>query len=123
MAIVWTGSAAGRAFASFIDPVGAIWVNALRMTVIPLVVSLLIATLASGDGAATFGRLGVRAIVWFLVFLVVMGIVGVVLGPPVYAMLHVDAASSSALRAGAGGFSTTALPGFGAWVASLVPAN
>lgn len=121
--IAWTDSAAGRTFALLIDPLGAIWVNALRMTVVPLVVSLLIATLASGDGAATFGRLGRRAVVLYLVFLVAMAIVGLVLGPPVYAMLYVDPASSAALRTSAGVMPTTKLPGFGVWVSSLVPAN
>ena len=47
-AIAWSGSRGGQAFADFVTPIGTIWVNALRMTVVPLVASLLIATLASG---------------------------------------------------------------------------
>ena len=34
-----------------IEPLGALWVNAIRMTVIPLVVSVLIAGVATGMGS------------------------------------------------------------------------
>ena len=56
--IAWSGSRGGQAFADFVTPIGTIWVNALRMTVVPLVASLLIATLASGGGARSFGGSG-----------------------------------------------------------------
>ena len=36
--IVSTGWGAGRTFAAAVEPVGTLWVNALRMTIIPLVV-------------------------------------------------------------------------------------
>ena len=123
VAIVWTGSSAGRAFATWVEPIGTLWVNALRMTVVPLVVSLLIATLAARDGAAMFSRLGRRAIVTFVVFLVVIGGIGLALAPPVYTLLHVEAASAAALRASAGQLPSTPLPTFGAWVGSLMPVN
>ena len=64
--IAWSGSSAGQAFAAFVTPIGTIWVNALRMTVVPLVASLLIATLASGNGARAFGQLGRRALAYYL---------------------------------------------------------
>jgi Na+/H+-dicarboxylate symporter len=121
--IVWADSASGRTFAAVVEPVGTLWVNALRMTVVPLVVSLLIATLGSRDGAAMFSRLGQRAIVTFIVFLVVIAAIGLLLAPPVYSLLHVDEASAAALRASAGQSLSTALPTFGSWVAALVPPN
>src|SRR3954469_683690 len=48
-----------------VAPVGALWVNAIRMTVIPLIVSLLITGVASTAGSA-IGRLGVRSLVVFV---------------------------------------------------------
>src|SRR3954466_12280934 len=68
--IVWSQSAVGRAFAAAMDPVGTIWVNALRMTIVPLVVSLLITTLAEAGGGAMFSRLGRRALFVFLILLI-----------------------------------------------------
>jgi len=46
IAISLTSSAPLRSFAGALEPIGTIWVNAIRMTVIPLVVSLLSATIA-----------------------------------------------------------------------------
>ena len=106
------------------DPVGTIWVNALRMTIVPLVVSLLIATLADNGGVAMFGQLGRRALLVFLALLVGMGIVGLVLAPPIYSHLVVDPAASASLRATAAAtMPVTVPPTFATWFTSLVPAN
>ncbi|MEP6783875.1 MAG: cation:dicarboxylase symporter family transporter, partial [Acidobacteriota bacterium] len=42
--------------------IGTVFVNAIRMTVIPLVVGMLIAGLASASGSSVLSRLGSRAI-------------------------------------------------------------
>ena len=43
------------------EPIGAMWLNALRMTIIPLVVSLLITGIAASAEAARAGRLARKA--------------------------------------------------------------
>jgi proton glutamate symport protein len=121
--IAWSGSTAALAFASFVEPIGTIWVNALRITVVPLVASLLIATLASGHDVRSFGRLGRRALAIFFVFLFAIAIVGIVAVPPVFSLLHVDPAAAASLRASAAEPSLTQTPGFAAWITGLVPAN
>jgi len=122
--IVWTGSAVGMSIANVLEPIGTLWVNALRMTVIPLVVALLIHTLASNEGAALFGRLGRRTLVTFLVLIVAITIVGLVIAPPVYSLLHVDPAAAASLRKAAGEAApTTVPPSFASWLTSLVPSN
>jgi len=57
-----------------LEPIGAIWVNAVRMTVVPLVVSLLIVAVASSDTLRAMGRLGGAALLYFLGLLIVVGI-------------------------------------------------
>ena len=47
IAIVASGSASARAAAVALEPIGTMWVNAIRMTIVPLVVSLLIASLGA----------------------------------------------------------------------------
>jgi len=121
--IVATGSAAGRAFASAVQPVGTMWVNALRMTIVPLVVSLLISTIASGDGVATVGRMGRHALVVYVGLAVVIGALGLVLAPPVYSLLAVDPAAAASLRASVASTPFAAPPSFATWVVGLVPAN
>lgn len=107
------------------DPVGTLWVNAIRMTVIPLVVSLLITGVASVSDVRIVGRMGIQALVVFLVLLSGVALLGALVVPPVYAFLHVDPAASAALRAQIGGDATAIpeLPTFVSWLTSLVPIN
>ena len=120
--IVATGSAEGRAFAAAVQPVGTMWVNALRMTIVPLVVSLLISTIASGDGVATIGRMGRQAFAVYVGLAVAIGALGLVLAPPVYSRLVVDPTAAASLRASVAS-TPLAAPPFATWVVGLVPAN
>ncbi|HEY6844274.1 MAG TPA: cation:dicarboxylase symporter family transporter [Thermoanaerobaculia bacterium] len=81
IAIAASHSASLLAAADFIAPAGTLWVNAIRMTVIPLVVSLLITGVASVSDIRAVGRLGGRTIV---VFLLLLAIVAIVVIPVVY---------------------------------------
>ena len=90
----------------------------------PLVVSLLIASLGAESRSNVAGRLGARAIVLFVVMLGGVAVLGILLGPVVMGGLHIDPASAASLRATAA--SSTAqptLPGFSSWLVALVPAN
>ena len=67
--------------ADFIAPIGTLWVNAIRMTVIPLVVSLLITGVASVSDIRAVGRLGGRTLI---VFLSLLAVVAIAVMPIVY---------------------------------------
>ncbi len=71
------GLPGGRGTADFISAIGQLWLNALRMTIIPLVFSLLVTGIASIADAARTGRLALRAMVLFGLF---------ILGATVYAV-------------------------------------
>src|SRR5262245_46822538 len=99
-------------------PVGTLWVNAIRMTVIPLVVSLLITGVASVSDITAIGRMGGRTLAVFLALLAGGAIVALPLGIAVFSWLArlisvrpalppgaTDAAQSLAAGAPAGGFS------------------
>src|SRR4029453_19502263 len=68
--IAATGSSALLRAADFIAPIGTLWVNGIRMTVIPLVISLLITGVASVSDIKTIGRLGGRTLVTFVLLLI-----------------------------------------------------
>ena len=59
---VWTEHAARIA-----EPIGGLWLNALQMTIVPLVVSLIITGIAGAAEAARASRLATRALVLFAV--------------------------------------------------------
>jgi proton glutamate symport protein len=126
-AIALSGNASLLRAADYLTPVGTIWVNAIRMTVIPLVVSLLITGVASATDVRAIGRLGGRSLFVFVVLLVGTAIVVMPIAPAVFALLP-PAAVKPALPSGAAeiagqlaasGQSQT----FGAWLTSLIPTN
>lgn len=51
------------------DVVGTLWLNGLRMTVVPLVVALLVTGIAQTAAAARAGRLALRAVITMMVIL------------------------------------------------------
>lgn len=124
----WPGEVASRVVA-FMNPIGQIWVNAIRMTIVPLVVSLLFVAVASRESSEGLGKLGLVTIVTFFGLLVFAAIVALAIVPPLIAEMRLSQPAADALRstasAGASGTiaQVTQLPGFGAWVTGLVPAN
>src|SRR5437868_3166581 len=69
-------STGARAAAAALEPIGTMWVNAIRMTIVPLVVSLLIAALGSESRSDAAGRLGIRAIALFVAMLAGVALLG-----------------------------------------------
>ena len=124
VAISATSVPALHSFAAALEPVGTVWVDAIRMTVIPLVVSLLIATIAEEDDLRAVGGLGVRAVAIFATFLAVSALLTFLAAPPLFALLHIDAAAAASVRgATAAVDSAPALPSFSTWLTGLIPAN
>ena len=82
---------------SFLQPIGLLWVNAIRMTVVPLVFSLLVVGVASAADAATVGRLGARTFGFFLVFLICSAILTALLAPPIFSFQRFEKIGLQAL--------------------------
>jgi Na+/H+-dicarboxylate symporter len=127
--IAASGSAPLLGAADALAPIGTVWVNAIRMTVIPLVCSLLITGVASAADLGTIGRIGGRTLVVFGLLLAATAALAVPLGPTLFALLPLPAAGARpALPAGAAeAASQLSLggqpPSVGAWLTSLVPSN
>jgi Na+/H+-dicarboxylate symporter len=112
-----------------VEPVGTIWVNLIRMVVIPLVVAAVIGGVAGFGDAGRLGRLGVRAILFFLA----TGFVGIVMGLALarlaLPLAPLSAEATAALRGAAAagavdvGRSVQQIPGFTQFLTNLVPAN
>lgn len=112
----------------FLEPIGAIWVNAIRMTVVPLVVALLLRAVAR-DSDSSVGRIGGIAFASFMALHVIAVVVGLAIVPPIMSGLSIDPAGAARLQADATAATAAtteqvrALPGLGQWLASLAPAN
>src|SRR4051812_2113326 len=120
--IVVLKTGTGLDLVRFIEPVGTMWVSAIRMTVMPLVVSLLIAAI-SGAGPGMAKQLGARAVVVFFGLLILAAIITGIGAPLVFKALTIDPEASRLIRAGATPLSTPELPTLSSWLVSLIPAN
>ena len=72
-AFVGNRSQAALDVASFI---GTLWLNALKMTVIPLVIALLVVGIAKSHEAAVAGRIAGRSVLWIVIICTVSAIFG-----------------------------------------------
>jgi Na+/H+-dicarboxylate symporter len=108
------GSTAAARGVALTEPVGALWLNALRMTVLPLVVSLLITGVGGTARQLSAERLTARSLAAFAVLM-----------PLFLSLWPVDPAAAAALRAGVGDAAShvPALPPLRDGLAGLVPAN
>ncbi|HEY4219517.1 MAG TPA: cation:dicarboxylase symporter family transporter [Gemmatimonadaceae bacterium] len=116
-------------FASWLDPLGQLWINGIRMTIVPLVVSLLFVSLATHETGVGLGRLTLATVLTFVALLVFAAAFALLVAPSLIGEMKLDAGAAAALRtsatAGAAGTAAKviALPGFGAWLTALVPPN
>src|SRR5215472_6140486 len=108
-----------------VEPIGVLWVNAIRMTVVPLVVSLLITGVASCFNMRAVREIGWGALASFLGLLVFVAAAALLIVPPLFTWFHMGPATVAALRGNAAGAGTTTpnVPSFGEWVVSIVPTN
>ncbi len=63
---------------TMLSPLGSMWVNALQMAVLPLLITQLLSTLVRVDPDASIGRIGRGAMLLFLSFLTVAGVVAAI---------------------------------------------
>lgn len=109
------------------EPVGALFINAIRMTVIPLVAASLMAGVASLRDARTVGRVGLRSLAVFLIGIAAAAAFAAIIGYPVFARLTIDPAVAASLRAGVTSVDVAAqasrVPSLTQWLVELVPAN
>ncbi|ATQ41170.1 dicarboxylate/amino acid:cation symporter [Caulobacter mirabilis] len=120
------GDASARGIAEGVEAVGGLWLNLLRMTIVPLVFALLVNGVASVTDAASTGRLAARALALFAVMLVIAATYSTLATQGLLALWPIDPQGAAALRAGAGGDAAavaSAPPAFADWLRSLAPTN
>ena len=106
------------------DALGGVWLDALRMTIIPLVFALLVVGVTQAAGALRAGGVVARTMIAFAVLLLISATVAAVATPLLLEVWPVPPTAAEALRAGAKG--AAAIPPaapFSDWLKSFVPAN
>ncbi len=114
-----------REAAAVMQPIGALWLNALQMTVVPLVVALVVLGVASTRNAAQSGRTARRAIVAFLVLLSAGALFAAAYAPFQLSLLPRDPALVESLRAATGNLPAhdAITASLAQRIASIIPSN
>lgn len=122
-----TGAPGLLRLADGIAPIGVLWINGIRMTVFPLVISLLITGIASAADVREIGRIGTRTIATFLLMLAFLAVVVIPLSSAAFRLLPAVTAppplppgASEAAGEVAAAARTNSV---GAWVTTLLPSN
>ncbi|MCA3700764.1 MAG: cation:dicarboxylase symporter family transporter [Brevundimonas sp.] len=123
------GIPGGTGTIALIDALGQLWLNALRMTIIPLVFSLLVTGIASIADAAATGRLALKAVVVFVLLLVGATIYAFAASLGLHMLWPIVPEGAAALLAGTPPGAAAEVAGnvsgggFEAFLTSLAPAN
>lgn len=120
--LAWLAPDTGLRIAAVVEPFGKLWLNALQMTVVPLVFALVVVGINQASDAAHSGRVARQAIISFVVLLAAAAAMAAVLAPLALSMLQPDPAVAAALR----GHAQDIAPPAGGWaeaLVALVPSN
>jgi Na+/H+-dicarboxylate symporter len=125
---IWGHISGAPAFATLdeiLKPIGALWMAALQMAVLPLVILKLLAAIVGAPSSESVGKLGLRTLGLFVVMLVAAGLFTLLIAPPLVAFYDADPTTIASLK------STVALPELenaapvtlSAWISGLLPRN
>jgi proton glutamate symport protein len=117
---VLAGGPTSSTLLSVLQPIGKLWLDALTMTVVPLVFSLLVTGIVSAADSASGGRTAPRALMWFAVLLVGACLVSAALTTLTLDLWPISPEAAS-LRALAG--PPPQLSSATDWLANIIPTN
>jgi Na+/H+-dicarboxylate symporter len=107
--------------------VGGLWLDALKMTVIPLIVALLVTGVARGAEAARAGRIAGRSVLWIVIICTASAIFGTLMIQLLTSAFPLPPAAAQALQAGLTGIdqqaASTTVPGIMDFFSGIVPSN
>ena len=110
---------------SMVEPIGALWVNAIRMTVIPLLMALMITAIAGQENTGLVAQLGGKTMALFISMIVASSLFSFLVAPPLIAMLSIDPEASRRLLESTAieNVGSNELPPFRDWLIALIPIN
>jgi Na+/H+-dicarboxylate symporter len=106
--------------------VGTLWLNALKMTVIPLVVALLVVGIAKSAEAAHAGRVAGRSVLWIVIICTLSAVFGTVMILLLTHLFPLPRATAAGLQTALAGIENKApasLPGIAEFFKGVIPDN
>ena len=107
------------------DAIGGVWLDALRMTIIPLVFALMVTGMARAAETAERGGLAARALAVFAILLLVATSLTALVAPALLSVWPAPAEAAAAHRAAAAGglAKIPETPPLADWLRAFIPAN
>lgn len=110
---------------AWISPIGELWVNGIRMTVVPLLMALVITAVAGEAHGSAVASLGRRTLIILVMLIAAASLLTLLLAPPLLALISIDPDASRTLLENTGltEASVADLPPFSDWLVNLLPTN
>ena len=111
----------------FASTVGGLWLDALKMTVIPLIIALLVTGIVGGADAARAGGVAGRSFAWFVAVLTGSALFGALMMIGLLNLFPLPVEAANALRAGLAGVDANAaassVPTLDDFIKGVIPTN
>ena len=109
---------------AIIAPIGSLWINAIRMTIIPLLMSLIIVAIGGTEQSHQVLAIGGRSLCMFAGLILLSSSFSVLFAAPLISGLTLSSESAELMHSFVRqAESRDALPPFSNWLINLVPAN
>ena len=116
--------AVATAVAEAVRPIGRLWLNALQMTIVPMVVSLLVIGVTTAANAVTSGRIARTAMLCFVGLLSFASVLAAVLAPLLLSLVPRDPALIDTLRSAiAAPQAAATATSLSDWFSGIIPTN
>ena len=121
----YSGSSALQGARVLTEPLGLMWINAIRMTVIPLLVALLVTSIAGRKETGLVAKVGIQTFGLFFFLVAVSGITALVVAPYLLQSISIspDAAETLITSEAPNSERFQNLPNFRDWLVNLIPVN
>ncbi len=119
----WAGTGALDFAVAICEPLGALWLRALQMTIVPLVAGLLVIGIVQAVKAANAGTMARATLGRFIVILSTSAVTGALVMPLLIDLFPIPARAAAALRDGLASADPGPVPSIGDFVAGIVPVN
>lgn len=124
LGLAWSDPALAAKVAAFVQPVGKLWLNALQMTVVPLVFALVIIGVTTASDTASSGRTARRALLVFVALLSASSFFTAFAAPLLLSLAPHDPALAQALNGSvAAAPAATPTSGWSEALTSIIPSN
>lgn len=123
LTLAWSDTALAAQVAAFVQPIGKLWLNALQMTVVPLVLALVIIGVTTASDTASSGRTARRALLVFVILLSFGSFFTALAAPALLSLVPRDPALAQALSGSAGTMPAVAATGWSDALVAIIPSN